>query len=46
MRTITRGIVTAGSMIGAVFAGAGTGVAEPAVPSGTFRERPPRRRVS
>ena len=38
MRTITRGIVTAGTMIGAVLAGAGTGVAEPAAaPNGTYQ---------
>ncbi|RZK72936.1 MAG: hypothetical protein EOP28_06105, partial [Rhodococcus sp. (in: high G+C Gram-positive bacteria)] len=38
MRAITRGIVTAGTMIGAVLAGAGTGVAEPAAaPNGTYQ---------
>ncbi|MFE7415901.1 hypothetical protein [Rhodococcus sp. NPDC057529] len=38
MRAITRGIVTAGTAIGAVIAGAGAAVAEPAAaPSGTYQ---------
>ncbi|KAF0961015.1 hypothetical protein [Rhodococcus sp. T7] len=37
MRAITRGIVIAGAAIGAALGGAGTCVAEPAVPSGTYQ---------